>query len=198
MRRLLALMPAFILAGCSMQAPPVATLACASSATESEALAGATAARSFEPQFGGVERDRRAETRMVRTAERLTRANTELRGSYEFRLLSTDRRNAASLPVGRIYITRGLYDVLPDDELAAVIAHEIAHLEARDSFQPRCASLAEALEREKAADARAVSILLRAGISGDAMARVVELIVSIQPAEWVQTRVRAIEEVAGD
>ena len=47
---------------------------------------------------------------------------------YDVRLLDVDEKNAFSIPGGFIYVTRGLIeDVQSDDELAGVLAHEIAH-----------------------------------------------------------------------
>ena len=47
---------------------------------------------------------------------------------YEVRLLDIKEKNAFSIPGGFIYVTRGLIeDVQSDDELAGVLAHEIAH-----------------------------------------------------------------------
>lgn len=48
--------------------------------------------------------------------------------TYDVRLLDTEQVNAFSLPGGTIYVTKGLLDeVQSDHELAAVMAHEIAH-----------------------------------------------------------------------
>ncbi len=47
---------------------------------------------------------------------------------YDVRLLDVKEKNAFSIPGGFIYVTRGLIeDVQSDDELAGVLAHEIAH-----------------------------------------------------------------------
>ena len=47
---------------------------------------------------------------------------------YHAKILNTDDVNALSLPGGYIYVTKGLMDdVESDDELAGVLAHEVAH-----------------------------------------------------------------------
>ncbi len=52
---------------------------------------------------------------------------TELR--YRFEILDTDEINAYSAPGGYIFVTRGAIDLMQDEsELAAVLAHEIAHV----------------------------------------------------------------------
>lgn len=56
--------------------------------------------------------------------------------SYTFRVIDDDDVNAFALPGGYIFIFRGLVEeVESDDELASVIAHEIAHVVARHSVK---------------------------------------------------------------
>lgn len=51
---------------------------------------------------------------------------------WTFKILNTDRVNAISLPGGFIYVTRGMLSfVRSADELAFVLAHEIAHVDRR-------------------------------------------------------------------
>jgi predicted Zn-dependent protease len=48
---------------------------------------------------------------------------------YTFRVLDTDEVNALSAPGGIIFISKGFLKLLPDeDALAAVLAHEVAHV----------------------------------------------------------------------
>ncbi|PIV38882.1 MAG: hypothetical protein COS29_05535 [Candidatus Omnitrophica bacterium CG02_land_8_20_14_3_00__42_8] len=55
---------------------------------------------------------------------------------YTFRVIDKDDVNAFALPGGYVFIFKGLVDkVSKDDELAAVIAHEIAHVVARHSIK---------------------------------------------------------------
>ncbi len=55
---------------------------------------------------------------------------------YDVRLLDTDIVNAFSLPGGIIYVTKGLLnEVQSDDELAGVLAHEMAHNCTYDSLR---------------------------------------------------------------
>ena len=50
---------------------------------------------------------------------------------YKFYLIEDKTLNAFTIPGGHVYIYRGLYDILDDDELAGVLAHEIGHVAAR-------------------------------------------------------------------
>lgn len=58
----------------------------------------------------------------------LGRASDRPEVIYTVKLLESDEVNAFSLPGGYIYVTKGLLDdAQSDDEVAGVIAHEIAH-----------------------------------------------------------------------
>ncbi len=55
---------------------------------------------------------------------------------YHFKVLDDKEINAVSLPGGYVYINSGVLErVDNDDELAAVIAHEVAHIVARHSIK---------------------------------------------------------------
>ena len=50
---------------------------------------------------------------------------------YNFSVLKDKELNAATFPGGFIYVNKGLVEVLDDNELAYVIAHEVGHVAAR-------------------------------------------------------------------
>ena len=55
---------------------------------------------------------------------------------YHFAVLDTDEVNAFAAPGGYIFVTRGmLRDVENEDELAAILAHEIGHASAKHSLK---------------------------------------------------------------
>ncbi len=60
---------------------------------------------------------------------------------YKFYIIDDKELNAFTIPGGYVYIYRGLYDKLDDDELAAVIAHEIGHVAARHIVKKMQANL---------------------------------------------------------
>lgn len=166
-----------------------------------DAAAGEQASRKaavrLEAVFGGVCRDPLAEARIERLASQLAKDDPELPQHYHGRLLDSEQLNAASLPGGRLYITRAFYAQLETDEhLAAVIAHELAHLAARDHTRGRCKSRAHALEREMAADLGGIAYLCRAGYSRAAMGEVIALIGEELPVDWKDARLAEAVQVA--
>jgi beta-barrel assembly-enhancing protease len=57
-------------------------------------------------------------------------------GGYHFALLESDEINAFAAPGGIIMLTRGLAKMADnEDELAAVIAHEVCHVVAKDALK---------------------------------------------------------------
>jgi len=55
---------------------------------------------------------------------------------YYFTVLDDDEINAFALPGGYVYVNRGLVEKVDnDDELAAVLAHEVGHIVARHSIK---------------------------------------------------------------
>ncbi len=55
---------------------------------------------------------------------------------YRFQVVDSDHINAFAVPTGYIFLTRGLLESLEsENEMAAILAHEIAHVESRHSFR---------------------------------------------------------------
>jgi predicted Zn-dependent protease len=55
--------------------------------------------------------------------------------SYSFGVVDADMENALAMPGGYIFITRGLLEQFESEaQLAAVLAHEVAHVVARDTM----------------------------------------------------------------
>ena len=82
--------------------------------------------------YGGVYDDRAAEIMLARLAGKLLVAAGEGNSKLTVTILDSEDVNAFALPGGYIYVTRGILALANDEaELAAVIAHEIAHLTLR-------------------------------------------------------------------
>jgi predicted Zn-dependent protease len=74
----------------------------------------------------------RADARVSRIGKRLAAHAPGTKFPYEFRVVEDNAINAFALPGGFVYINRGaLQAARSEDEIAAVIAHEIAHVALR-------------------------------------------------------------------
>lgn len=62
--------------------------------------------------------------------------------TYHFKVLENKETNAVSTPGGYVYVNSGLIEKANDDELAAVIAHEVGHIAARHAVQAMQANMA--------------------------------------------------------
>jgi len=76
--------------------------------------------------------------RVMETAEPLKKivSRTDIR--YSFTVLDTDAVNAFSHPGGYIYVTRGLFNLIGEDEsyaLEFVLGHEMAHIELKHALK---------------------------------------------------------------
>jgi predicted Zn-dependent protease len=113
----------------------------------------------------------------------------------ECRILASRQVNAFSLPGGLIYVTQGLYARIQSDEalLAAAIAHELAHIEHKDSLKPACGSEQESLHREIAADVSGAQYLREAGYSPEDLVRLLQSTADVQPAGWAEARVQQLQ-----
>ncbi len=88
-------------------------------------------ARQFE-----ISNDPQDNKKLQRIAEKLTKVSDRRELNYYFYLIDKEDKkeeliNAFSLPGGYIYIFQDLFDILDEDELAFVLAHEMAHIVAR-------------------------------------------------------------------
>jgi len=62
--------------------------------------------------------------------------------AYQFFVIEDKELNAFTIPGGTVYVNRGLMDILDDDELAYVLAHETGHVAARHIAKKIQANLA--------------------------------------------------------
>ncbi|MEM8664319.1 MAG: M48 family metalloprotease, partial [Pseudomonadota bacterium] len=98
--------------------------------------------------YGGVYHNARMENAVHVLVGRLVAASEEPNRSILVTILNSPAINAFALPSGELYLTRGLITLANDDsELAAVIAHELAHVTADHARlrqrQARAAALAK-------------------------------------------------------
>ncbi len=73
---------------------------------------------------------------LVGNAVALSSDRPYLYGGYHFAVLDTAEINAFACPGGIVFITKGMLDAAEnEDELAAVLAHEIAHINSYDGIE---------------------------------------------------------------
>lgn len=105
---------------------------------EQEIALGRQLAPQMAAQFGGVSAGAMRE-RVRQVGERIVARSSAGATSYKYSFhLLADRKtvNAFALPGGQIFITEALLALLKtEDELAAVLGHEIAHVLARHSAE---------------------------------------------------------------
>lgn len=86
--------------------------------------------------YGGVYDKFALESHLNRIAARLAAASERPDLTYKVTLLNSPMINAFALPNGNLYVTRGLLAVANDSsEVAAVLAHEMAHVTLRHASQ---------------------------------------------------------------
>jgi len=115
----------------------------------------------FVEQFGGVYHAPVTESYLNRILLRLAGASGGSgQTAYKVTILNTPVPNAYALPSGNLYVTRGLLALANDaSEVAAVMAHEIAHVTARhralrDERQRETEVIAKAAEALKSGQNR--------------------------------------------
>jgi len=92
---------------------------------------GQKVAQQQEAQYGLYQNDE-VQARVDRIGQSLVKYSDRKNLTYTFKVLNTQDVNALSCPGGFIYVYKGLLDFMTsDDELAAVIGHEIGHVEKR-------------------------------------------------------------------
>lgn len=89
---------------------------------------GEEIARSVIDEYGIID-IRGEEERLQHVGAALVKACERTEVDFHFYIINTDQVNAFALPGGYIFVTRGMMDFVDDDdELAAVIGHEIVHV----------------------------------------------------------------------
>lgn len=85
---------------------------------------------------GGILKDEAITHRVAIIGKSLSYYCSRPELNFRFAVLNSSHINAYSAPGGYVFITKGLYDALPDDQqLAAVLAHEISHVTKRHALK---------------------------------------------------------------
>lgn len=88
-----------------------------------------------------VLKDREMQSRLDSIGKKIAYASDRRDLNYKFGIIKDEQFNAFALPGGFIYVNSGLMNAASDDELAAVIAHEVGHIAARHSVKRMQANL---------------------------------------------------------
>ena len=146
---------------------------------------------------GGVLVDARQD-RAERTLARLSVANVTSK-RLSIAVLDTSSIGAFSWPSGQVFVTRGLVDLVDDDELCAAIAHEAGHLVV-DGHLPPPAALdgyrrSSRQDCEVTADLMARELLKGSSVDGQALPRLLKKIAN-QPAASPASRAQLSRRIA--
>lgn len=135
--RALAVVALLGLSACLSSSPdvPKGTVALNTGKPEPDSLSARIATKEHPKlvaAYGGLYRNTKVERRVAAIVGRLMKASDVPGQRYSVTILNSPSVNAFALPGGFVYVTRGLLALANDDaELAAVIAHEMAHVTAR-------------------------------------------------------------------
>jgi predicted Zn-dependent protease len=133
---------------------------------EEERMIGDSVSVEIVGKYGGLDRDEKAMERINLIGKSLANYSSRPNLDWRFGILADDNVNAFSAPSGYVFITKGLYAILPDDDaLAAVLSHEIAHITEKHALKivarGEFVSGASSLATEYSRDAQIVDSQLR-------------------------------------
>ncbi len=129
---------------------------------QEEISMGQEASRQIEGQYGVVH-DTSLQSRVQMIGAKLLEQVDNKDYEYSFKVLNSDEINAMAVPGGHIYVYRGLINRMPsDDELAAVLGHEIGHVVRRHTVKQ--------MEKQMAVSILSMLAGIAAGDAGAGMA----------------------------
>jgi beta-barrel assembly-enhancing protease len=100
-------------------------------------------------RMGGLSKDSKLNSYVTQVGKRLAKNAKREAIDYKFFVINSPEVNAFAMPGGFVYVTTGILAMLEDEsELAAVMGHEIAHVEERHGVE----GMRKAVLAEKGAD----------------------------------------------
>jgi predicted Zn-dependent protease len=130
---------ALIVAGCSGSDRPTATVfgdPAGTAAVAGQAKIDTVEHSRIVAAYGGIYHDDKVEQMLVPIVSRIVAASDRPDQSYRITILNAPAVNAFALPDGYLYVTRGLLALAGDSsEVAAVLAHEMAHVTANHAVE---------------------------------------------------------------
>jgi predicted Zn-dependent protease len=103
---------------------------------EEERVIGESVAMEIVGKYGGLVRDEKISRRVNLVGRSLAYYSSRPALNWKFGVLDSPTVNAFSAPGGFVFITRGLYDLVGDDDnaLAGALGHEITHITGRHAL----------------------------------------------------------------
>lgn len=133
---LLALLPAFVLAGCITDPVTGRTVVGAPISEAQESAMGIEYKPAITQEYSGPYPDAEAQRYLGGIVMRIAKASVRPELPWEFTILNSSVPNAFAVPGGQVFVTRGLLADLEDEaEFAVVMGHEVGHVEHRHSVQ---------------------------------------------------------------
>lgn len=110
--------------------------------TDKEVRIGESLSKQIERELK-PDNDPLIQQRINKIGQRVVRETERKELRYHFKVLDVKDVNAMALPGGYVYIFKGLWEKIEQDDakIAAVLSHEIAHITARHSIKRLQASL---------------------------------------------------------
>ncbi len=135
-----AFLAAMALAGCNQLmtagTPPEAGIGPQPQTVPAATGAGAEEHARIVAAYGGIYHDDKLEQTVARIVGRIVAASEQPEQAYRITILNSPAINAFALPGGYLYVTRGLLALANDSsEVAAVLAHEMAHVIANHAIE---------------------------------------------------------------
>ena len=131
----------FLITGCATYNPATGRNELIFIGTDTEIMLGDDFHRQISSQYKFSQEAVKTD-RLKRIGQRLAQVSDRQDYAYQFFLIEHKELNAFTIPGGRIYLFSGLYDRLKtDDQIAAVLAHEIGHCAARHTIKKFQAAL---------------------------------------------------------
>jgi len=119
---------------------------------------GEEACAQLEKQVKVID-DKEQSARLTAIANRLGAVSARPEVKYSVKILDAPEINAFSIPGGHLYVTKGALEAVEsEDELAAILAHEVAHNAAKHSLQ--------SMKKESKAQAQVGLAVLAAVLAG--------------------------------
>ncbi len=123
------------LAGCALN-PATGGIDFMLVSQDEEKQIGRETHRQILAEFGGVHYDPGLSAYVDRVGANLALVTENQDFAYRFTILNTPTINAFALPGGYVYVTRGILALISNEaELAGVLGHELAHVNARHGAQ---------------------------------------------------------------